>query len=79
MLKTRWIEFFHGENNQLSMYRLLQFLAFFPATATLLWIHTTEALSMYLLAFVTNGVANKFIDMKGRAHVVDNRPKPNEK
>jgi hypothetical protein len=70
-MKQRWLEFFYGEHDQLSMYRLLQFLAYFPATATLLWIHTTEALSMYLLAFVTNGVAGKFIDMKGRANVAN--------
>lgn len=59
-------EFFLGEDDQLSMHRMLQFLAFFPATGVMVWIHTTEALSMYLGAFVLNGVANKWLDVKGR-------------
>lgn len=68
-MKKDFIEFFYGEDNQLSMHRLLSFLAFFPSTIMLTLIHTTEALSMYLGAFVLNGVANKWLDVKGRKNV----------
>ena len=73
-MKKRWIEFFLGEGSQLSMHRLLMFLAFFPATGVLIYIKTTEALSMYLGAFVLNGVANKFLDVKGRKDADNPRP-----
>lgn len=69
-MKSRFIEFFEGETNLLSMHRLLQFMAFFPATGVLIYIKTTEALSMYLAAFVANGVLNKFADIKGRKNAV---------
>ena len=65
MLK-RWIEFFEGENKRLSMARLLTFISWFPASGILLWVRTTEALSVYLGAFVLNSVANKAIDVQGR-------------
>jgi len=64
---NRFAEFFEGENNRFSMYRLLQFLAYPPSTAVMIYIHTTEAMSLYLAAFVTNGVLGKAIDIKGRA------------
>ena len=47
------------------MARLLQFLSFPPATCILFWIHTTEALSMYLGAYVVNGIANKGLEKWG--------------
>jgi len=59
-------EFFQGENNRLSMHRLLTFMAFFPASYVLLENRTIEALAVYLAAFVTNGVLNKVYDIKGR-------------
>lgn len=69
----RLSEFFVGEDGQLSMHRLLQFLAFFPASGVLIYIRTTEALSMYLTAFVLNGVANKWLDVKGRKNAANHR------
>lgn len=70
-MKTRWLEFFTGEGDTLSMARLLQFLSFFPATGVLIFIHTTEALSLYLGAFVANGVLQKFADIKGRQNATN--------
>lgn len=65
----RWIELLEGENNRLSMYRLMQFLAYPPASYVLISIHTTEALAVYLGAFVVNTIGNKYIDTKGRKSV----------
>ena len=62
----RWIEFFEGENQRLSMARGLTFASWWPASAIAVWIHTTESLSVYLGAFVLNSVANKAIDIRGR-------------
>ena len=73
-MKNRWIEFFQGEGNSLSMARLLQFMAFFPATGVMAYIHTTEALTMYLGAFVANGVLNKFADKKGNKNANNTNP-----
>jgi len=74
-MKKLLLEFFQGEGGLLSMHRLLQFMAFFPATGVLIYIKTTEALSMYLGAFVANGVLNKFADIKGRKNAVtDSKP-----
>lgn len=62
----RWIEFFEGSENRLSIARLLQFLAYPPATGVLIWIHTTEAMSLYLSAFVLNGLAGKAMDLTAK-------------
>lgn len=64
----RWMEFLEGENQRLSVMRLLMLLSFFPASAVLLYIKTTEALGVYLTAYVANSIGNKFMDVKGRAH-----------
>lgn len=58
-------EFWEADNGRMSMARLLQFLSFPPATGILIYMHTTEALSMYLSAYVLNGIANKGIDKWG--------------
>lgn len=68
-VQMKLLEFFEGENKQLSMGRLLQFLAYPPATGVMIWIHTTEAMSLYISAFVLNGIAGKALDVKGRKNV----------
>lgn len=57
-----WVEFFEDNSKRLSMPRLLVFLSFPPATIILAWIHTTEALSVYLGAYVLNYGLGKFGD-----------------
>ena len=70
-MMQRFVEFWEGDNNRLSMGRLLQFMAYPPATGVMLYIHTTEAMSLYLSAFVFNGVASKGLDvMKGRRNAI---------
>lgn len=66
MLKTRWIEFFEGENNRLSMMRLTVFLSFFPASGIAIYIANTESLAVYLGAYVGGIVGSKTVDVVGR-------------
>jgi len=71
---SRWLEFWEGENNRLSMARLLNFMAWFPATLVLIYVKTSEALGIYLGAFVLNSVGGKFAEKIGarkNAVVVD--------
>ena len=68
IMKNRWLEFFTGEGDTLSMARLLSFMAFFPASYVLLKVQTTEALGVFITAFVLNAVGNKFLDVKARAN-----------
>lgn len=63
---NRLPEFLEGENRILSMARLLTFMSWFPATGVVVYLRSTEALSVYLGAFVLNSVANKGIDAKYR-------------
>ena len=64
---SRWIELLEGgEHNRLSMARMLQLLAYPPATAVMIWIHTTEAMSLYLSAFVLNGAVSKGLDVMAK-------------
>lgn len=67
-MKNRWLEFFTGEGDTLSMARLLSFMAFFPASYILLKVQTLEMFIGYIGAFVANGVINKFLDVKARAN-----------
>lgn len=63
----RWIEFFEGDNERLSMTRLTCFLAFFPSTY-LLVIHGTENMLLYYLgAFVLGYVGGKGFDAMASA------------
>lgn len=62
---SRWHEFFEGENNRYSMARALSFMAWFPSTLVLLYLKTTEALGLYLTAFVLNSIGNKVADKIG--------------
>lgn len=66
MLKGRWIEVFEGENNRLSMMRLTVFMSFFPASGVLVYIKNTEALAVYLGAYVGGIVGSKTVDVVGR-------------
>jgi hypothetical protein len=52
------------------MARLLQFLAYFPATLVLLYIKTSEALAIYLGAFVLNSIGSKVADKIGAKNAV---------
>jgi len=73
MLK-RLPEFLEGENRILSMARLLTLMSWFPATGVVVYLRSTEALSVYLGAFVLNSVANKGIDVYGRKKNVKSNP-----
>ena len=75
MLISRFHEFLEGENQRLSVMRLLMLLSFFPATSVLFYIKNTEALAAYLGAYVLNSVGNKWMDVKGRKHA----PTPTKK
>ena len=44
------------------MSRLLPFMAFFPATIVVLWVHTETALGVYLGAYVTGYLGGKCAD-----------------
>ncbi len=63
----RWVEFYEGDSNRLSMARLLTFLSFFPATYEMIRIDSAEALGYYLGAYVLNYIGGKASDcMKTR-------------
>lgn len=64
----RWVEFFEGENNRLSMTRLLCFLSFFPSSAVVLCVHTSDVLGWYIGGYVLGYVGGKACDvgMRGR-------------
>jgi hypothetical protein len=66
MRRNRWLEFFEGENNLLSMTRLLCFLSFFPSTMVVLWTMSENALGWYLGAYVLGYVGGKGCDALGR-------------
>jgi hypothetical protein len=66
MAKSRFIEFFEGANNRLSMSRLLAFLSIFPATFVLIYKHDAETLAYYLGAFVSGYIGGKFADRPQR-------------
>lgn len=59
MFQGRWIEFFEGEGNRLSMSRLLCFLSFTPASYVVVSTRSEEALGWYLGAFVLGYVGGK--------------------
>jgi hypothetical protein len=64
-------QFFQGEEGTSSMPRLLAFMAFFPATYALICIRTSEALGVYLTAYVAQYGAGRYFSTKGKlGHVV---------
>lgn len=62
----RWLEFFEGERNRLSMTRLTVFMSFFPATYVVVVTKDPDALGWYLGAYVLGYVGGKGADMIGR-------------
>lgn len=69
---NRWVEFFEGDNNRLSMSRLMMFLSFFPATYALLRLMSDTALGYFLGAYVLNYIGGKVGD------AMKQKPKENE-
>lgn len=67
MSLSRLVEFFEGENQRLSMTRLLCFLSFFPASYVLYKntekINISEILGIYLTAYVLGYVGGKTADI----------------
>lgn len=64
---NRLVEFFAGDNNLLSMTRLLCFLSFFPASYVVVVTKSDSALGWYLGSFVLGYVGGKGCDvMKGK-------------
>ncbi len=51
-MKIKWAQFFESNLGQKSMFRLLPFMAFFPATIELFRLHTDGAFSSYMYSFV---------------------------
>lgn len=58
----RWLEFFEGTGNQLSMTRLLMFMSFFPATYILIVTRSIDGLLYFLGAFVVGYIGGKGAD-----------------
>ncbi len=58
----RVAEFFEGQDNRLSMTRLLAFMSFFPASSVLAVSHSDTALTVYLTAYVAQLVGGKTAD-----------------
>lgn len=58
----RWVEFFEGENNRLSMSRLLCFLSFLPASFVVMVTKGENALGWYLGAYVLGYIGGKAAD-----------------
>jgi len=65
-LSNRWLEAFEGENNRISMMRLMVFLSFWPASYIALSIRNTESLAVYLGAYVGGAIGGKTADVLGR-------------
>jgi hypothetical protein len=59
---SRWIEFFEGDENRLSMSRLLCFLTIFPSSYVVIATLSDEALGWYLGAYVLGFVGGKAAD-----------------
>lgn len=66
MFSMRWVEFFEGDNNRLSMSRLLMFLSFFPAAYELFVLKNETALGYFLGAYVLGYVGGKCGDAMNR-------------
>lgn len=59
----RWIEFFEGAGNRLSMTRLMVFLSFWPASYVVMKERGGETLGWYLGAYVLGYVGGKGADV----------------
>ncbi len=63
---THLLEFFQADNNKLCMAHLTLFMCWFPATWVLLKTETSDALAVYLGAFVLNRAWGKYVDNKNQ-------------
>lgn len=77
MTQGRSIEFFEGDNNRLSMTRLLCFLSFFPSSYVVIMTESENALAWYLGAYVLGYVGGKTTDIfmkpRGKKYVAEQR------
>lgn len=64
-MANRWIEFFEGEKNRLSMSRLMMFLSFFPATYVVIKDAGEATLGWFVSAYVLGFVGGKGMDALG--------------
>ena len=62
----RIAEFWEGEGNRFSMMRLMVFASFFPASYVVCYLRSTEALAVYLGAYVGGAIGGKTADVLGR-------------
>lgn len=61
--KKRWVEFFEGDNRQLSMTRLLCFLSFFPSSLVLMKEPSEGMMGWYIGGYVVGYVGGKTTDI----------------
>ena len=66
MNSMRWVEFFEGDNNRLSMSRLLMFLSFPAAAYELFALNSDTTLAYFLGAYVLGYVGGKCGDAMKR-------------
>ena len=62
-MTKRWIQFFEGDKNRLSMMRLTVFLSFFPASYVVIATKSEGTLDWYLGAYVLGYVGGKSADV----------------
>jgi hypothetical protein len=67
-MRIKFGMFFRDDKNAESMSRLLPFMAFFPATIALLWIHTEGALTAYLGAYALHYGVSKCAETYACSH-----------
>jgi hypothetical protein len=64
---SRWVEFFEGDGNRLSMTRLSIFITLFPSSYVVIATKDADALGYYLGAYVLGYVGGKANDVwKGK-------------
>lgn len=56
------VGYFTDSKGDKSMTRLLTFMSFFPATATMCYIHSAEALGVYLVAYAGMAANGKWAE-----------------
>jgi len=59
---SRWVEFFEGDANRLSMTRLLCFMSFFPSSYVLITHPSADMLLWYLASFTAGYAGGKLAD-----------------
>jgi hypothetical protein len=63
---SRFGEFFQSDSGKPCLAHLILFMAWFPATYVLIETKTSDALAVYLMAFVLNRGWGKYIDSKNQ-------------